>query len=201
MPDGDKFERRLRGKRWKQAYRLTFRDEDFGELVRVVYNATNHDLKDGLECPKLEEIVVIVHKALGNPLFASFDSIDREYELAQQLEVLAATQLSYPGTRLAIEAAKFVYAEIDSRRQAVTIEEVQRRISEKFRARLIDSRFLAPIRDGVQKKTGRTNSEQFASEERLIRSVISYKQTPKRIQSQQEWNLDRLNQPIPVMEI
>jgi hypothetical protein len=201
MPDGDKFERRLRGKGWRKAYRLACGNGEFNELVRAVHDATDYALKDGLECPKLEEIIGLVHKALRNPLFASFDSVDRQYELAQQLEALAGSQLSYPGTRLAIDAAKFVFAEIDSQRQAVTIEQVRKRISEKFKERVIDSQFLARVREGVQEKTGRNNLEQFVSEERLIKSVLSYKPIPRRTQSQPSWTLDRLNQPIAVMEV
>ncbi|HMV46293.1 MAG TPA: hypothetical protein PLD20_12520 [Blastocatellia bacterium] len=200
MPDGDKFERQLRGKGWRKVYRLACRNEDPSELVRLAHNATQHALNDGLECPKLEEIIVLASRALRNPLFASVDYTDREYELAQQLEALADSQLSYPGTRLAIEAAKVVFLEIGFQGQTTTIEQIRRRISEKFKERVIDSQFLARIRDGVQEKTGRSNSEQSAWEERFIQSVISYKQTPRRIQSQPVWTSDRLNQPIPVME-
>lgn len=200
MPDGDKFERRLPGKAWKQAYRLACRNEDFNELVRLVRNASEQDLRNGLACPKLEEIASFVHKALGNPLFAPLDSIDREYELAQQLDAIAASQLSYPGTRLAVEEAKSLYAKIASCQSIATIEQVRQQISERFFARVIDNRFLSRIRDGVQEKTNRNNQEQGSWEGRLIDSVISYKRTSRRIQSQPEWSLDRLNQPIPVME-
>jgi hypothetical protein len=200
MPDGDKFERRLRGKGWRRAYRLACGNGEFNELVRAVYDATENALKNGLECPKLEEIIGLVHKGLRNPLFASFDSVDREYELAQQLEVLAASQLSYPGTRLAVDAAKFVFAEIDFQRQAVTIEQVRRQISEKFKERVIVSQFLARVYDGIQDKSGRNKSEHFAWEERLIKSVLSHKPIPRLTQSQPSWTLDRLNQPIAFME-
>lgn len=200
MPDGDKFERRLRGKGWKRAYRLACRNEDFNELVRLVRNATEQALRDGFACPQPEEVAHLLHKALGNPLFASVDSIDREYELAQQLEAIAASSLSYPGIRLGIEAAKSVYAEIDSCQQTVTIEQVREQLSEQFKVRVIDNQFLSPIRERVQEKTGRNNQEQVAWEKQLIESVISYKRIPRRIQSQPDWNLDRLNQPMPVME-
>lgn len=118
MPDGDKFERGLPSKAWKQAYRLACRNEDFDELVRLVRNATEQAIRDGLGCPKFDQIADLLHKMLGNPLFASVDSIHREYEFAQHLDDIAASQFSYPGTRLAVEAAKSVYAEMGNRQSS-----------------------------------------------------------------------------------
>jgi uncharacterized protein with von Willebrand factor type A (vWA) domain len=200
MPDGDKFERRLPGKAWRQAYRLACRNDDFNELVRLVRDAAEQDLRNGLACPKFEEIANLVHKALGNPLFASLDSIDREWQLTQQLDAIVASQLSYPGTRLAIDAAKSVYAKNDSCQQILTIEQVREQLSKELKARLIDNRFLSRVREGVRDQTGLNNQEQVAFEKRLVEAVISYKSIPRRIQSQPTWDLDHLNQPIPVME-
>ena len=200
MPDGDKFERQLPGKAWKQAYRFACRNEDFDELARLVRNAAEQTIRDGLGCPKLDQIADLLHKMLGDPLFASIDSIDREYEFAQRLDDIAASQFSYPGTRLAVEAAKSVYAEMDSHQQMATISQVRERLSKKFKERVIDNQFLSRAREGIQEKIGWNNQEQIDFEKRVIESALSCKYTPRRIQSQPTWDLDHLNQPIPVME-
>src|SRR5262249_5352071 len=121
----------------------------------------------------------------------------REVELMQQLDDIAASQLSYPGVRLAIEAAKSVYAKNDSCQQTLTIEQVRKQLSEQHKARVIDNQFLSRIRERVQEETGRSSQEQVAFEKRLIESVISYKRTLRRIQSQPAWDI---NQPMPVVE-
>ena len=200
MPDGDKFERWLPSKIWRQAYRLTCRNEDYDDLVRLVRNAVEQDLRTGLGCPSLEEMVNLLHKALRNPLFASFDSIDREYELAQQLDAIAASDISYPGTRLAIEAAKSIYADNASCQQTPSIEQLREQLSARYKARIIDSQFLSRAREGIQRQTGRNSQEQVDREKQLIESACSYKRTPRQIQSQPAWDINRLNQPMPVME-
>lgn len=200
MPDGDKFEWRLRSKAWRQAYRLACGNKDFDGLVPLVCNAVEQDLRNGLDCPWLEEMVTLIHKALANPLFASFDSTDQEYELAQQLDAIAASDISYPGSRLAVEAAKFIYAANAFCQQTPSIEQLREQLSVRYKARIIDKQFLSPAREGIQRQTGRNSQEQVDWEKHLIESACSYKRTPRRIQSQPVWDIDRLNQPISVME-
>jgi hypothetical protein len=200
MPDGDKFERKLRSKIWKQIYRLACTNENSYELVRLMRNAVEQDLKGGLEVPNLGEIADLLHQAQGNPLFAEIDAIDREYELARRLGDIAAAQLSYPGTRLAVEAAKDVYADVNSCQQTMPIERVRERLEKQLFARVVDNQFFSRVREGLQEKTGLSSQEQTAREARIITLVSSFKRAPRRIQSQPDMTLDRLNQPIPVIE-
>jgi len=200
MPDGDKFEWHLRSKTWRQAYRLACRNEDFDGLVRLVCSAVERDLKNGLGCPRLEEMVNHIHKALANPLFASFDSTDREYELGQQLDAIAASDISSLGIRLAIEVAKSIYAANAFCQQMPSIEQLRQQLSAQYKARIIDNRFLSPASEAIQRQTGRSSLEQDDWEKQLVESACSYKRAPRRIQSQPAWDIDRLHQPISVLE-
>lgn len=85
-------------------------------------------------------------------------------------------------------------------RRWVTVSQVREQLSQKFKERVIDNQFLSRAREGIQEKIGWNNQEQVDFEKRLIESVIPYKYTLRRIQSQPTWDLDHLNQPIPVME-
>jgi len=167
MPDGDKFERRLIGKGWKKAYRVACRNDDFPELIRLLSNAKDDALRNGLDCPILNEISNTAYEALDQPLFASASPVQVQHQFSQQLDALVASQLSSPGTRLADEAARAVYAELVSGGQSVTREQIKQQINKKFEERVLDNQFLSKVREGVMKETGRSFEAQVTWEKRV----------------------------------
>ena len=49
MPDGDKFERRLRGKGWAKAYRLSCSNDSLNPIVDQLMAACASSLRNGLQ--------------------------------------------------------------------------------------------------------------------------------------------------------
>ena len=82
MPDGDVFERKLRGKGWKKAYRAALGISDFNDLAWLLNNAKDEALRNGLGCPALDEIGVLIYECLNQPLF---NSTDLYYQLTLKL--------------------------------------------------------------------------------------------------------------------
>ncbi|MFN0120644.1 MAG: hypothetical protein ACKV2V_09090, partial [Blastocatellia bacterium] len=154
MPDGDKFERGLRGKWWKRAYRLALSNEADNDVVRMLSRAKGQAFGDDVAAA-LDEITRIVHQSLGNPLFGQSDAIERVGYFIGRLEQVSEAHVGCLGTRLAVDSAKFVYAEMDAQSQPMTLDQVQRQFEGEFTKRVIDYFFFSRIRKSLMDKTGR----------------------------------------------
>ena len=122
MPDGDVFERKLFGKGWKRAYRGAIGKIDFNDLVSLLNNAKDEALRNGLSCPVIDDISGLVFESLKQPLFSP---VDVYRQLSLRLDALAVLQTSFPGTRIAIDAAKRLYTELSSGKRPIAKEEVR----------------------------------------------------------------------------
>jgi hypothetical protein len=187
MPDGDVFERKLFGKGWKRAYRAASGKIDFNDLVSVLNNAKDEALRNGLSCPRMDDISSLIYEALNQPLF---NSIDIYRQLSLKLDALATSQTSFPGTRIAIDAAKRLYAELSYGKKPIAKEEVRR---------ILDKEFFSKVRESLMEKSGRNRAEEIDWEKRLTDSVLSYKRTSARWLSSQGWGVARLNEPLQIL--
>jgi hypothetical protein len=57
MPDADRFERLLRGKGWRHAYRLAAGNAPIPVVVDALTKASAHGLREQVQCPFLSRIV------------------------------------------------------------------------------------------------------------------------------------------------
>lgn len=196
MPDGDVFERKLFGKGWKRAYRAASGKIDFNDLISLLNNAKDEALRNGLSCPVMDDISRLVYESLKQPLF-SLNDVYRQLSL--RLDALAVLQTSFPGTRIAIDAAKRLYAELSSGKRPIAKEEAKQQLRKEFTSRILDKEFFSKVRESLMEKSGRNRSEQIDWEKRLTDSVLSYKRTSGRWVSSQEWGVDRLNEPLQTL--
>ena len=51
MPDADRFERVLKGKGWRRAYRLASGNSPIAMVVNALINAAAHGLREQVQCP------------------------------------------------------------------------------------------------------------------------------------------------------
>lgn len=196
MPDGDVFERKLHGKGWRKAFRAALGKSDFNDLVWLLNNAKDEAIRKGFDCPALDEIGDLVYESLNKPLF---DATDFYYQLTLNLDALAISQTAFPGTRLAIEAAKRLYAHLNAEMTPLQRDQVKRKLRQEFTTRILDKEFFSKVREGLMEKSGRNYSEQIIWEKNLTDAVLSYKRTVERRSTTQEWGLDRLNAPLQIL--
>ncbi len=199
MPDGDRFERQLWGMGLKKAYRLACGNGKLDDLVPLLYNAKNHLLRNGLDCPVIAKIGAAIHRALNRPLLTNDENINW---LFQELDNISASQNDSHGTRLAVNAGKAICAELVSARREMKINDVIRQVRNKFTAKLLDDQFFSRTREGIMAKTGRVIKDQLDWENKLTEEVISYSRTSTRWLSSQNqvWDKDRLFRPLTVLE-
>ena len=57
MPDADRFERLLRGKGWRHAYRLAAGNAPILVVVDALTKASAHGLREQVQCPSLSRIL------------------------------------------------------------------------------------------------------------------------------------------------
>jgi hypothetical protein len=136
--------------------------------------------------------------------------------LCCRFEEIEAKQAQSPATRLAVQAAQTVYSRLESGDGKITLRTIQDCFSEAFVAQVVDHRCLSRIRDGLIEKSGRSASEQAEWEARLIEQMKpqarkllgpSYRKTgsstiraPKRLSQRTNWTVERLNQPLSLVE-
>jgi hypothetical protein len=172
MPDEDKFERLLRGKGWRRAYRLAGGNAPFSHLVDSLISAAAEAMRARVICPSLLTIrdavydAVAIHggrSAFGGPL-QSGDGFDH---LTSCLDEIEKSDLGFLGTRLAVKAAQETFVELSDRAESVTLQEVQDRLAEVYIPKLIDHECLGRVRSGIADQNGRNVEQQFTWEQEL----------------------------------
>ena len=175
MPDADRFERLLRGKGWRRAYRLASGNQPIPLVVDALINATAHALRERVQCPSLSKIVEELHISLasrsdhGGSYRHSGD--DAFAQLTAALDEIESEDIGYLGTRLARKCAEKVSVELANRGEEPVFEEVRDRFAEVFVAELVDNQCLSPIRPGVAEQNNRSTEEQYKWEIELRESL------------------------------
>lgn len=175
MPDADRFERLLRGKGWRRAYRLASGNQPIPLVVDALINATAHALRERVQCPSLSRIVDELHISVTIRLdhggSERQNGDDAFVQLTAALDEIESDDIGYLGTRLAGKCAEKVSVELANRGEELAFEEVRDRFAEVFVAELIDNQCLSPIRPGVAEQNNRSTEEQYKWEIELRESL------------------------------
>lgn len=175
MPDADRFERLLRGKGWRRAYRLASGNQPIPLVVDALINATAHALRERVQCPSLSRIVEELNISLASG--SGHGGSDRQNgddafaQLTAALDEIESDDIGYLGTRLARKCAEKVSVELANRGEEPAFEEVRDRFAEVFVAELVDNQCLSPIRPGVAEQNNRSTEEQYKWEIELRESL------------------------------
>jgi hypothetical protein len=175
MPDADRFERLLRGKGWRRAYRLASGNQPIPLVVDALINATAHALRERVQCPSLSRIVEELHISLASRSDHGgsyrHNGDDAFAQLTAALDEIESEDIGYLGTRLARKCAEKVSVELANRGEEPAFEEVRDRFAEVFVAELVDNQCLSPIRPGVAEQNNRSTEEQYKWEIELRESL------------------------------
>ena len=108
MPDGDKFESRLRSKKLRNAYRLVIGGADLDLLAKLLRSDLNEAKRTDYQCDVKDEIARAVYDASRCPLLADQATLG----LSEQLDHLVGEQDDSMGARLYAAAAKKVCSQM-----------------------------------------------------------------------------------------
>jgi hypothetical protein len=171
MPDGDRFERLLRGRGWVKAYRLAAGNAEWALLVDSLVKAAAHALRNQAQSPSLLDVATVLCESLAFPSLRDSRSPSggsQAFEhLCHGLDDIEALDRSYVGTQLAIRAAEKVFAEYSRQGGLAENEVILDRLGEVFVSHLIDHQCLSRVRSGIAEKNNRTVEQQASWEENL----------------------------------
>jgi hypothetical protein len=175
MPDDDRFERLLRGRGWRGAYRLAAGNATMPLLVDSLMKAAAHALRNQAQSPSLSSVVNLLRESLsfqslhdGSKTSSGLEGFEH---LTNGLDQIEAGDRGYVGTQLAIRAAEKVFVEQSRQIGAVSSEEIQDRLGEVFVADLVDHQCLSRVRTGIADKNSRNAEQQLAWEQGLRESM------------------------------
>lgn len=145
MPDEDRFERLLRGKGWKRAYRLACGSSPMAVVADAIIKASAAALRGHGQCPSLQKITAVLSEALRSaPAGSGFA------QLVDALDAIEAEDIGFVGTQLARKAAEKVFLEKAGRSDGggETVDQ----FGETFICDLIDHQLLSRVRPSVTER-------------------------------------------------
>jgi hypothetical protein len=218
MPDGDRFERRLRGKFWAVSYRLTCGGHDLAIIADRLTKACAAAIRDGMPdhvdiirrvVEKIKLALWLEAQAQKGDLFQSDNFLYLIREL-NELPMDGAFDLK----EYLCDAAKSTFVHLRKEKQAIERREVSECFAEFMVKKLVEGRFLDHVQEGVMEKTSRQKLEQeqwktrlfeelAQSARQMIGGIVQDKdrvvvRAPKTKIKRKETTLELLNQPMRV---
>jgi hypothetical protein len=216
MPDGDKFERKLRGKGWRGVYRLGCSGAPVNAVAdRAMGAAANVFRTESIEGVSrvFTELLEAVDP-LRDPLFKQARSPQAFEELASSAQAISADEGFSELSRLAERAALRTFNEIDRSEQIPSTDVIAQRFTKNLVSGLVERRCLSPVRDGIMERTGRNQEAQLKWEGELDSAISkpcaslskgllgkdrnAAVRAPGRQFKPAPMTLESLNQPLPV---
>jgi hypothetical protein len=151
MPDGDRFERRLRGKGWRSVYRLGCSGASTNavadRVMGVVANVFRTESIEGVRkiFAELQEALDV----LGNPLFRETLSQRAFRDLSSNIQALVGGEGFPEMSRLSEDAALRTFCELDGAGEGASEEAIAQRFAENLVWGLTERRCLSAVRDGM----------------------------------------------------
>ena len=170
MPDDDRFERLLRGRGCRSAYRLAAGNSERNLLVDSFIKAAARALRNQAQSPSLAEVANILCESLHAPSLhdeGTLSGLEAFEHLSHGLDDIGVKDRGHVGTHLAIRAAERVFVEQARKMEVASNEQIQDRLGEAFVADLVDHQCLSRVRNGIAEKTNRTVEQQHAWEQGL----------------------------------
>jgi len=220
MPDGDRFERSLRGKGWRKGYRQACGEAPLNILGDTIVTSTAAALRDSFACDSLPPIRDAVLAALARPADIGQDPVRHPplnfSVFISRLDQIVQGSATPTSSKLASSVAQSVYLELQPLRTAVSKSQVEDCLARSFGEKVIRNQFLARVREGLVLRFGRTAEAQMAWEADLIRCASARLKkmivvlfcpdrtgevrAPRRSTPQRKMTIAELNQGISVLE-
>jgi hypothetical protein len=216
MPDGDRFERRLRGPHWRKAYRLGCGNASFELIGKELMAAVAAAMRGPLLFPHLQKALHAIYIALQNKAVLKTSPPSKVAGKDPYRTLIASysqpeSNENFVANEIEAKVVQSVYLQLESDCDSMTLQRVQDRFSEALVERIIRHGFLAKVRDGMAAENARSAEEQYTWERKLLdsfaassrdmlRPILEKGRTvvraPKRITPQRRMTREELDQPL-----
>lgn len=216
MPDGDRFEWKLRGKGWRKVYRLLTSKTGAPLVAECVLTGVAAYLRKNNET-QYSHFVNAVHEALSAPvlnLMPPESVLSGSTKLTGKLDTLVASSKFAESAQFAQRSALKTFLRLDAERAKVTREDVAKHFGSELSWEVAESQCIGIVRDKVTKETGRTIEEQVKFETTLREAVcktgqdlgkqltegrdMSHVRAPRKRVVRKELTVEDLHKPLPV---
>lgn len=174
MPDGDRFERKLRGKGWRNVYRLGCSGAPIEAVVDRIMRATAHLFRnEPIQC--VRELYGELDRAvsvLNNGLFRAEISPQLFDQLSSTSEAIVADEGHSELSRVAQRAALRTFNEIEQSRQGSSDDTRKQLFTRNLVSELSERRCLSAVRDGIMESSGRDRERQMQWEAGIRKSLL-----------------------------
>lgn len=221
MPDGDKFTRRLRGKGWHRVYRLACSNEPLSLIADEIMKAAAAAIRDGVPVPLLPQTMEAICSALE--LESEMNEMEsasfRDFVYLNLSDSLSNTTScgDFDLMQALQDSARSVFLELRRACDSATEKQVVERLAAVFVDKVMQTRFLARVRDGIMEQCQRSIADQIGWEQELRQKLISPAKkmlagvlrsstkanirAPKRSTPRRETTLEMLHQGLPVLAV
>jgi hypothetical protein len=218
MPDGDRFERLLRGGGWRSAYKIAAGGgteqrvvEKLGTACLTLINAQNSEcarkMMSALDSALLSDSMPLFPTYADN---ASFEAFQRN------IDDISAEQGYGDFAQLCGRAAGRCFIENEHSARA-PIAEVEKMFAKELISELVNRNFFHAVRDGISLNAGREPAAQRQWESRIVEGLASVAdvfakslmtgrrmrivRTETAVPSTEVFNIERLNEPLRVLGV
>jgi hypothetical protein len=217
MPDGDRFERVLRGAGWRRAYRISIEGSSTEALCSSVNTATAAKLRT-MAPVYLNKIPQIIRRFLMQGLAPGnlTTTSSRFTDLTRAIKELESQESDFVSTQLALKAAQAVFIESGQGCGSMSSLDIEGDFSQQLVEWTIRHDFFAPAREGIALGNKRSTSQQqewergilstLAPDSRkmlkpVLRSAEGSIKAPRRTTPQRRMTIEELNKGLTVIEV
>lgn len=216
MPDGDRFERKLRGKGWRSVYRLGCASAPIEAVVDRIMGAAAHAFREesatGIQ--ELFSYLTTAVAAIQGSLFRSSISQITFDGLSSRIESLLQDECYPEMLRLSERAALRTFNEAEADPNLFSQEALKQQFTRNLTWELVERRCLSATREGIMSQTRRNIDAQRRWEAEVQRRILepcaslgksllaerpTLIRAPRRQFKPKEMTLDTLHQPLSVL--
>jgi len=215
MPDGDRFEWRLRGKKWRTVFRLLSSRADKQLAAEEAVKGVAAYLRDHADIP-CNGLINAVHESLSAPqlpILPPESGLGATGLMLQLDSIVRASQYS-EAAQLAHRSAWKVFMRLDDKRHHLSQEIVAAEFAGEPSCEIAERRCIGVMRDQIMERTHRSLEEQVSNELSLqdcIRKIgqqfgkqlmagqgLKRIHAPKRLHAGKEFTADDLHKPLAI---
>jgi hypothetical protein len=174
MPDGDRFERKLRGKGWRPVYRLGCASAPIEAVVDRIFGAVAHAFREestsGIQ--ELFSHLVTAVSAMQASLFRSAISQPTFDELCSKTDNLLRVECYPEMLRLGQKAVLRTFNEAEGDSNLFSREALKQQFTRNLVWELAERRCLSATREGIMSQTQRDTDAQMKWEADVQRRLL-----------------------------
>ena len=173
MPDGDRFEWRLRGKKWRTVFRLLSSSTDERLVAGEALKAVTAYLRTNADTP-YSTMIDAVHESLSAPqlpILPPESGLSGATGLMLRLDAIVRANQYSEAAQLAHRSAAKVFMRLDGERDHLTRKAVAAEFAGEMCCEITERRCIGVMRDQIMERANHSLAEQASSEMSLQQCI------------------------------